>query len=323
MIYSWSSDDSTVSFIFGLEVNWDLLQQREEETRELVELRKLQVKKDLEELNERRRKLKCKDEHDNYDEEEGEAASAGRNPMDTNETGKCIGNVEHNRGRPKGIPGAQPVEKKKRGRKRKEVDRVVHSNELVLALERNAPVIPIVDLVDSEGDVCLSKESLTRIEEGVTFDSVNEENDEEKGGLVEDGQDLCLMKTKNRRIILDEDEDDGEEVGNGCSNRAVLADCTNQLQSQSSLSSAADQDIEAELVGDSTDKKKRKKEKKRRPAEGEDVFEGTSPSSLANHWSCDTCTFMNVKRSRCCGLCGFVSNLPSIAEKSYYLHQDD
>lgn len=66
-----------MSFVFGLEVNWDLLQLREEEMKEQVEQRKLQNKKDLEELNERRRQQKLAasgvgDENDDESDEEDE-----------------------------------------------------------------------------------------------------------------------------------------------------------------------------------------------------------------------------------------------------------
>ena len=58
------ADDDTISFVFGLEVNWDLLQLREEEKREEVELKKEQMKKDLEELNRKRRMSKSKESAD-------------------------------------------------------------------------------------------------------------------------------------------------------------------------------------------------------------------------------------------------------------------
>jgi hypothetical protein len=51
-------DDGTVSFVFGLEVNWCLLKSSEEEKREEREQRKAQAQRDLEELNESRRKKK-------------------------------------------------------------------------------------------------------------------------------------------------------------------------------------------------------------------------------------------------------------------------
>ena len=51
-------DDTTVSFVFGLEVNWTLLQARQTERAETDELHKIQMKKDIMELNERRRRIK-------------------------------------------------------------------------------------------------------------------------------------------------------------------------------------------------------------------------------------------------------------------------
>lgn len=48
-------DENLVSFIFGLEINFSLLEQREQEQREENERRKLQQQKDLEELNARRK----------------------------------------------------------------------------------------------------------------------------------------------------------------------------------------------------------------------------------------------------------------------------
>lgn len=51
-------DDTTISFVFGLEVNWSLLLAKQEETREENEMRKEQQRLDLEELNEKRRKMK-------------------------------------------------------------------------------------------------------------------------------------------------------------------------------------------------------------------------------------------------------------------------
>ena len=68
----YHSDDSTVSFVFGLEINWDLLQLREEETKEENELRKQQNKKDLEELNERRRKLRLAEAGDRGEEDDND-----------------------------------------------------------------------------------------------------------------------------------------------------------------------------------------------------------------------------------------------------------
>jgi hypothetical protein len=50
-------DDNTVSFVFGLEINWDLLQVREAERKDAEGIRKERAKKELEELN-RRRALK-------------------------------------------------------------------------------------------------------------------------------------------------------------------------------------------------------------------------------------------------------------------------
>lgn len=55
------SDDNTVSFVFGLEVNWSLLQVREEATREEVQRRKEQARADLEALNAKRRTEKAKE----------------------------------------------------------------------------------------------------------------------------------------------------------------------------------------------------------------------------------------------------------------------
>jgi hypothetical protein len=49
-------DDSTVTFVFGLEVNWTLLQARQAERAEQEELHKQQMKRDIEELNELRRR---------------------------------------------------------------------------------------------------------------------------------------------------------------------------------------------------------------------------------------------------------------------------
>lgn len=49
------ADDNTVSFVFGLEVNWSLLESREAALREENELRKEQQRLDLEALNEQRR----------------------------------------------------------------------------------------------------------------------------------------------------------------------------------------------------------------------------------------------------------------------------
>lgn len=66
-------DDGLVSFIFGLEVNWSLLEKREAETRDEKEQRKLQQIKDLEELNAKRRALK-------------ERALRGGQDVDDNET---------------------------------------------------------------------------------------------------------------------------------------------------------------------------------------------------------------------------------------------
>ena len=54
------SDDNTVSFVFGLEVNWSLLQTREETNRDRNLLRKENGKAALEELNEKRRAEKEK-----------------------------------------------------------------------------------------------------------------------------------------------------------------------------------------------------------------------------------------------------------------------
>ena len=47
-------DDEAVTFVFGLEVNWDLLQLREAERKDAEALRKEQSRKDLEELNKKR-----------------------------------------------------------------------------------------------------------------------------------------------------------------------------------------------------------------------------------------------------------------------------
>ena len=55
-------DDETISFVFGLEVNWDLLQSKEEAEREEKELKKEQQRKDLVELNERRARERCQKE---------------------------------------------------------------------------------------------------------------------------------------------------------------------------------------------------------------------------------------------------------------------
>lgn len=49
-------DDITVTFVFGLEVNWTLLQARQAERAEQEELHKQQMKRDIDELNELRRR---------------------------------------------------------------------------------------------------------------------------------------------------------------------------------------------------------------------------------------------------------------------------
>lgn len=52
-------DDTSVSFVFGLEVNWSLLQARQLERQEQEEAHRIQLRRDLEELNKRRRRDKA------------------------------------------------------------------------------------------------------------------------------------------------------------------------------------------------------------------------------------------------------------------------
>lgn len=64
------ADDSAVSFVFGLEVNWDLLQAKVAETREADELRKEEVRKALEELNRKRAARKGSRETNDFEEQD-------------------------------------------------------------------------------------------------------------------------------------------------------------------------------------------------------------------------------------------------------------
>lgn len=52
-------DDTSVSFVFGLEVNWTLLQARQAERQEEEEMHRQQLKQDLAKLNQRRRRTKA------------------------------------------------------------------------------------------------------------------------------------------------------------------------------------------------------------------------------------------------------------------------
>jgi hypothetical protein len=67
-------DDNTVSFVFGLEVTWDRIQENQESKREEVETYKAQVKADLAELNAKRARTKRKEKGEESDggDDEGE-----------------------------------------------------------------------------------------------------------------------------------------------------------------------------------------------------------------------------------------------------------
>lgn len=109
-------DEGLVSFIFGLEINWSLLEQRELETREENERRKLQQIKDLEELNARRQADKQRRESgvtDGGESEEGKAVDDSVLPSD----GKKQSKKRKSTG--KGPENDGAGEKKKSGRKKR------------------------------------------------------------------------------------------------------------------------------------------------------------------------------------------------------------
>ena len=70
--------DDTVSFVFGLEVNWDLLQAKELIERESKELRQLQLQQDLIELNEKRRDKREKEMLVQDEEDQAQAQAQAR-----------------------------------------------------------------------------------------------------------------------------------------------------------------------------------------------------------------------------------------------------
>jgi hypothetical protein len=70
-------DDNTVSFVFGLEVTWDRIQENQESKKEETEKYKAQVKADLDELNAKRARTKRKEkgEGSDGDDDDGEMKS--------------------------------------------------------------------------------------------------------------------------------------------------------------------------------------------------------------------------------------------------------
>ena len=72
------ADDETISFVFGLEVNWDLLQAKEAAEQEEKDIRKEQQRLDLQELNEQRDRERRKSDSKS---EGGEAQGEGNDGM--------------------------------------------------------------------------------------------------------------------------------------------------------------------------------------------------------------------------------------------------
>ena len=188
-----------MSFVFGLEINWDLLQLREEETKEENELRKQQNKKDLEELNERRRKQRLTDageddvdedgEGDNVDAEEGEGDEGGgdvdgdepeEQPVLVTESrsskGKKAGKVSSSKGKVIREEGEKAPKKGKSERKPKkpaESDGVVLTKKKNKSRSKSGPIVEVIDIFDDDND---------EDEDGGVVDSLSRQGEKAKAG---------------------------------------------------------------------------------------------------------------------------------------------
>ncbi len=109
-------DEALVSFVFGLEVNFSLLEAREALMRDEVERRKEQQRKDLEELNERRRLQKLKKERGDVDDDD----ESGSDSEGDNEEKEKESVAKSGKGK-KGKKGEGKAKSEKGSKKRKAV----------------------------------------------------------------------------------------------------------------------------------------------------------------------------------------------------------
>jgi len=219
-------DDNTVSFVFGLEVNWSLLQSKEESTRERDELKKKQRAEEIDQFYKNREikeKANIEDEtivkkkEKKEKQEKGKKEKKKRDDEDTDNDDDLL------------INDTKTTKKEKRLKKKVEAICELENTELNMDIDSAAEVIQNIPTNVKRARVPLEDEEEC-IFNDTTNDTTSKENSKKKlksvskKNDVDDDDDIDFGDTptttaaanknkikNNKKIIIDSDDDDNLE----------------------------------------------------------------------------------------------------------------
>lgn len=300
------ADDNTVSFVFGLEVNWSLLVAKQEEIREEVEQRKLKMQAELAELNRKRQQQKIKltqaetNEDEMVDDDDIDAI------MKTN-----IDEPKKTKGKKNKKLSIENKENISSSRKKKsKIKKVVLSED-----ESEEDFIEVGKNENTIDKLIVEKDIFSSDEEFVVMSG--------EARLATDEDSKINASSKRKRIVLDENE--GEDIEED-------DDFVTSFDASKYSSKHVDSLVHARQKIDSTDRLDNsqkssdivdlvnsvKKPRSKRIIDSQEsdlvvltncsnLSEPSSSSANTNStdksWSCVTCTFMNRMKAKVCEMC--------------------
>jgi hypothetical protein len=316
-----------VSFVFGLEVNWCLLKSSEEEKREERELRKAQAQRDLEELNESRRKKK-RDLSSTDTVDYSEAADCTKEQLPANpdkEKENKINNSDGGKSKKKLKSEAGPHDSSQEVRRKdKQISKPVLEN-------KKKPLIDSAD--DDDSSISADKFDSMDDSEVVFDDSAKSASTIQAKDCAKDSQKapLCSLsslsnvspaeprtatganlKDKRRKLQVIDDSDEEDEPNSNvvpkiASARISSGDDVAIGAPAGWTDSTVEDEDQLEEASDSLSRKKhetRNKDKNKSVSTEMNTQKSCGEPPLDSKWSCGCCTYINGPRTSQCGMCG-------------------
>ena len=333
--------DNTISFVFGLEVNWDLLQEKLAKNAERDEQRRQQVEADLRALNKEREKVRRRsrgESTESGDDCDGDNSVAGDN-CDIVQKNKTLKKKSKKRQRPLSpsldstgldnalyidvgsddddvfcedniIDDAMNIEhnkhKKQRKKKKSNKERTKENFE---HRSCDSAVNDVNEIDTSEPMVfedvkhkVITSETNKRMKM-IVFDDSDEEEVECQAS--EDNGKCAETKEVRRRTICSDSDSDVDQSSEFRADDRGTADVSPMAdKANESFSDQPDEDFVLHVeVNDNIDDEVSAEE----CCDAEDKIEGTEEqSTLVQGWNCVSCTFLNMYPARLCEVCGYV-----------------
>ncbi len=259
-----------VSFVFGLEVNWSLLQARQAERAEEEETRKAQIKRDLEELNalRRRRKDGIASDHSASDHsarsEEEEADFEKHSSFNR----RAVQSESSDNSSDEDLCPVPPTiaNKSERDLKKDGIKNISSSVFRRVESSSGSDLSSSDDDFDKPANAHVSPSKGRRQAEGV-------------GGMQD-------RVTKRSSVAVQEEKSLLQQASKKAK---PLSDVYN-------LTRASTQDVNTSHVS--------VKLQHEQSGKGSQQSSGSEEKSSGGQWNCEVCTYLNSKRATKCGMCG-------------------